>query len=119
MLFVHLLRDDFQAINPNSWDIIPVNMSDGILLIKGKRLEDWNYSGPHGAGRLYSRRMAKQSIGINDFRESMKGIHSSKVDIEHLDEAKQAYRDIDYLLQQISPIVEEYKVIKPIYNWKQ
>jgi len=98
--------------------LIPINMRDGSLLCVGKGNEDWNYSAPHGAGRLMSRSKAKQLIDMNDFKETMKGIHSSSVVIETLDEAPQAYKSIDEIKTAIVDTVDIIDVIKPQYNFK-
>ena len=98
--------------------LIPINMRDGSLLCVGKGNEDWNYSAPHGAGRLMSRTKAKQLINMDEFKETMKGIHSSSVVIETLDEAPQAYKSIDEIKSTIVDTVDIIDVIKPLYNFK-
>lgn len=98
--------------------IIPINMRDGSILGYGKGYEDWNYSGPHGAGRLMSRSQARSSITMCDYEDSMKGIYSSTVTSQTIDEAPQAYKPIDEIVECIRPNVTIEKIIKPIYNFK-
>jgi RNA-splicing ligase RtcB len=98
--------------------LIPINMRDGSLLCVGKGNEDWNYSAPHGAGRLMSRRKAKESINFLDYENSMKGIYSTSVCDSTLDEAPQAYKSIDEIRNAIVDTVDVIDVLKPIYNFK-
>lgn len=98
--------------------IIPMNMRDGSLIVKGKGNPDWNYSAPHGAGRLMSRTQAKNSIAIKDFKESMEGIYSTSVSTSTIDEAPQAYKPMDEIINNIQDTCEIVEVIKPIYNFK-
>ena len=98
--------------------LIPINMRDGSLLCIGKGNENWNYSAPHGAGRLMSRSKAKEVILMDDFVNSMKEVYSSSVVDETLDEAPQAYKSIDEIKLAIVDTVEIIDVIKPLYNFK-
>jgi RNA-splicing ligase RtcB len=98
--------------------LIPMNMRDGSLLCVGKGNADWNFSAPHGAGRLMSRTEAKNSITLNSFKSSMAGIHSSTVNASTLDEAPQAYKPMGEITRHIGPTADVVKVIKPIYNFK-
>ena len=93
-------------------------MKDGSLICRGLGNEDWNYSAPHGAGRLMSRKQARKNISINDYKDSMKDIYSSTVDITTIDEAPQAYKPIEEIKDCIQPTVEIIEQIKPIYNFK-
>ncbi len=98
--------------------IIPINMRDGSLICKGKGNEDWNYSAPHGAGRLMSRTVAKANIDMNEYRESMKGIFTTSVNKDTLDEAPFAYKPMQEIIDNIQDTVEIVDIIKPIYNFK-
>lgn len=98
--------------------LIPINMRDGSLLCVGKGNEDWNYSAPHGAGRLMSRSKAKENIDMEEFELSMQGVYTTSVVRETLDEAPQAYKSIDEIKKAITDTVEIIGVIKPIYNFK-
>ncbi|MDR1687230.1 MAG: RtcB family protein [Clostridiales bacterium] len=98
--------------------LIPMNMRDGSLICIGKGNEDWNYSAPHGAGRLMSRAEAKSTITLKQYETAMKGIFSSTVNISTIDEAPFAYKPMDEIIANIGDTVEIVKVIKPIYNFK-
>ena len=98
--------------------IIPMNMKDGSLICVGKGNPDWNYSAPHGAGRLMSRREAKDSISMTDYKESMKGIYSTSVCKETIDESVFAYKPMQSIIDNIGDTVDIIDVIKPIYNFK-
>lgn len=100
--------------------IIPMNMRDGSLICIGKGNPDWNYSAPHGAGRLMSRSQAKQSLTVSEFKKTMDeaGIYTTSVGRDTLDEAPMAYKPMDEILANIENTVEVVEVIKPIYNFK-
>lgn len=98
--------------------LIPINMRDGSILAIGKGNEDWNYSAPHGAGRLMSRSEAKSKLNINEFENSMKDIWTTSVCEETIDEAPMAYKSIDDILKFVGDTVEIIDIIKPIYNYK-
>jgi tRNA-splicing ligase RtcB (3'-phosphate/5'-hydroxy nucleic acid ligase) len=98
--------------------ILPFNMRDGILLCSGKSNPEWNYSAPHGAGRVMSRSQAKKNIGLEKFEGQMKGIYSTSVGRETLDEAPDAYKDPLTIEQAIAPTAEILDRIKPIHNMK-
>jgi RNA-splicing ligase RtcB len=98
--------------------IIPINMRDGVIIGTGKGNADWNYSAPHGAGRLYSRTEVKNNFTVSQFKKEMTGIYSSCIGQNTLDESPFAYRDIDYIKEAIKDTVEITDILKPIYNFK-
>lgn len=98
--------------------VIPFNMRDGLIICHGKGNEDWNQSAPHGAGRLLSRSDAKELIGLEEYRESMKGIYSTSVGTGTIDESPMAYKDPKEILQLIADTVEVDYFIKPVINMK-
>lgn len=98
--------------------IIPINMRDGSLICTGKGNENWNYSAPHGAGRLMSRSKAKEQITLDAFKESMKGIYTTSVGVSTIDESPFAYKPIEDIVDNIGDTVEIEKIIKPVYNFK-
>ena len=98
--------------------IIPMNMRDGCLLCIGKGNPDWNESAPHGAGRLFNRAECRQSFTLSQFKKEMKGIYTTSVTRETLDESPMAYKPMDAILAQIGPTVEVTERIRPIYNFK-
>ncbi|MCL2237940.1 MAG: RtcB family protein [Treponema sp.] len=98
--------------------IIPINMRDGSLICEGLGNQDWNYSSPHGAGRLMSRAKAVKTIKMEDYEKSMEGIYSTSVNKETLDESPFAYKNMDNIIKNIGPTAKLLKIIKPIYNYK-
>ncbi len=98
--------------------IIPINMRDGSLICTGKGNPDWNFSAPHGAGRLMSRSQAKQSFTVSEYKKQMNGIYSTSINSSTLDECPMAYKDINDILDNISDTVDVNDIIKPIYNFK-
>lgn len=98
--------------------LIPMNMRDGSLICLGKGNPDWNYSAPHGAGRLMSRSEAKQRVGMKEFKESMQGIYTTCINKSTIDESPMAYKPMEEIINNIGDTVEILEVIKPIYNFK-
>lgn len=97
---------------------IPLNRADGVLICRGKGCKDYNYSAPHGAGRVLSRGQAKRELNIDDYRERMKGIYSTTVTEATLDEAPDVYKTPEQITENIGPTVEVINIIKPIYSFK-
>jgi RNA-splicing ligase RtcB len=98
--------------------LIPINMRDGSLLCEGKGNPDWNFSAPHGAGRLMSRGQAKSELSLEDFRDTMEGIYTTSVGQSTLDEAPMAYKSLEDIVDNVQDSVRILKIIKPIYNFK-
>ena len=98
--------------------LIPINMRDGSLICVGKGNEDWNCSAPHGAGRLFSRNTAKDKFTVEEFQKSMEGIFTTCISDRTLDESPMAYKNMDDIVNNITPTADIIKVIKPVYNFK-
>ena len=98
--------------------LIPMNMRDGSFICIGKGNPDWNYSAPHGAGRMMSRAEAKRKIDISEFEESMNGIYTTSVSEGTIDESPMAYKPMESIIENIGDTVDILKVIKPVYNFK-
>ena len=113
-----IIRKGAIAAHKDQLMLIPINMRNGCILARGKGNPDWNYSAPHGAGRIMSRREAKRVLDLKDFKKSMEGIYSSSVGKSTLDEAPMAYKSLEEILDSIEPTAELLEVIKPIYNFK-
>lgn len=113
-----ILRKGTVSAHKGEKIIIPMNMRDGSLICIGKGNEDWNLSAPHGAGRILSRKQAKEKISLEDFKNSMKGIYSSTISQETIDESAMAYKPMEKIVEAIKETVEIQKIIKPIYNFK-
>ena len=108
------------AIRANKGErlVIPLNMRDGILICEGLGNEDWNYSAPHGAGRLYSRTKAKEIFTVEEYSKAMNGIYTTCVNASTLDEAPFAYKDFEEIMNAIEPTVRIIERVKPVYNFK-
>lgn len=98
--------------------LIPMNMRDGCIIAIGKGNEDWNFSAPHGAGRLFSRTEAKELFSEQEYKDTMKGIYTTSANMSTIDESPMAYKPMEEIVRLISPSVEIQKIIKPIYNLK-
>lgn len=98
--------------------LIPINMRDGSLICIGKGNEEWNYSAPHGAGRLISRKKAFNTLSMEQYREQMEGIYTTCVVPDTLDESPMAYKSMEEIIAQIEPTVRIVERVKPVYNFK-
>jgi len=98
--------------------IIPFNMRDGIMICEGKGNQEWNYSAPHGAGRIMSRSKAKQLIDLEEYRNSMKGIYSSCINKDTIDESPMVYKNPALIERLIEPTAKVLFKIKPVLNIK-
>lgn len=115
---VKILRKGAVSAKAGEKVVIPMNMRDGILLGYGKGNADWNCSAPHGAGRLMKREDVKQHYTVSQFKAEMKGIYSTCISGDTLDEAPFAYRDIEAIMPQIEDTVKVERILKPVYNYK-
>lgn len=98
--------------------LIPINMRDGSLICIGKGNEDWNFSAPHGAGRLMSRSASLERLTMEEYKKEMEGIYSTCVNTATLDESPMAYKSMDEIIGHIEPTVQIVARIKPVYNFK-
>jgi RNA-splicing ligase RtcB len=114
----NIVRKGAISARKNELLLIPINMRDGCILGVGKGNEDWNFSAPHGAGRLMSRTKAKENLTVSEFKETMSGIYSTTVGVDTLDEAPMAYKPMESIVDNIKDTVEIKKILKPIYNFK-
>ncbi len=113
-----ILRKGAVSAQKNEKLLIPINMRDGSLICIGKGNEDWNYSAPHGAGRLMSRSVARQSFTVSEFQNQMNGIYTTSINKNTLDECPMAYKNMEDIINNIEDTVEIVDIIKPIYNFK-
>lgn len=98
--------------------LIPINMRDGSLICIGKGNPEWNYSAPHGAGRLFSRGVARKMFTLESFETEMNGVYTTSVNEDTLDECPMAYKPMESIVSNIQPTAEIIKVIRPVYNFK-
>ena len=113
-----ILRKGAIAAHKGELVLIPINMRDGSVLAVGKGNPDWNFSAPHGAGRILSRTAAKETLDIDEYRREMAGVYSTSVNEATLDEAPMAYKSIADIIDVIAESVDVIEVLKPIYNFK-
>ena len=113
-----ILRKGAISLEKGERAIIPISMAYGSLIVTGKGNPDWNYSGPHGAGRLLSRSDAKNSISMAEYKKSMEGIYTTSVSSSTIDESPMAYKNPDEIIKAIQDTAEIIDIIKPVYNFK-
>lgn len=113
-----ILRKGSISLRDGEEAIIPMNMRDGSLIVKGKGNTEWNCSGPHGAGRLMSRSKAKETLKMEDFKATMDGIYTTCVSSRTIDESPMAYKPMEEIVSNIKDTAEIVKTIRPIYNFK-
>ncbi len=113
-----ILRKGAISAKEDEFVIIPINMADGVILGRGLGNKDWNQSAPHGAGRILSRGQAHKEIKMSDYKSSMEGVFTTCVGESTIDEAPQAYKPMEEILENIKDTVEVLEVVKPIYNFK-
>ena len=113
-----ILRKGAIAAHEGELVLIPINMRDGSVLAYGKGNPDWNYSAPHGAGRIMSRTKAKDVIEMEDYRKAMEGIYTTSVSTATLDEAPMAYKSLEDIIDVIEESVDVVEVLKPVFNYK-
>lgn len=113
-----ILRKGAIAAHENELVLIPINMRDGSVLARGRGNPEWNYSAPHGAGRLMSRKSAKNFLSMDEYKFSMNGIYTTSVNESTLDEAPMAYKSLEDIIGVIQESVDIIEVLKPVYNFK-
>lgn len=113
-----ILRKGAIAAHNGELVLIPINMRDGSVLARGRGNPEWNYSAPHGAGRVMSRITAKETIDLVEYIESMKDVYTTSVNLSTIDEAPMAYKSLEDIIDIIKASVDVIEVLKPIYNFK-
>lgn len=113
-----ILRKGAIAAHEGEKVLIPINMRDGSVLAVGKENPEWNYSAPHGAGRIMSRTKALETLNMDEYRKTMEGIYTTSVNEKTLDEAPMAYKSLSDIIDVIWESVDVIEVLKPIYNFK-
>lgn len=113
-----ILRKGAIAAHQGEKVLIPINMRDGSVLAVGKGNPDWNYSAPHGAGRIMSRSVAKETLDMDAYKAAMEGIYTTSVNRATLDEAPMAYKSLEDIIDVIRDSVDVIDIMKPVYNFK-
>ncbi|MBE6875825.1 MAG: RtcB family protein [Ruminococcus sp.] len=114
----NILRKGAVSAQKDEILLIPMNMRDGSLICRGKGNPDWNCSAPHGAGRLMSRSQAKETCSIAEYKQQMKGIYTTSIGMDTLDECPMAYKPMQEIIDNLEPTAEIISIIKPVYNFK-
>lgn len=113
-----ILRKGAISARKDELILIPINMRDGSVLAIGKGNAEWNFSAPHGAGRIMPRKKAKDILNIEEYKNAMKGIYSTSINEFTIDEAPMAYKSFDDIVNVIGETADIVEVLKPIYNFK-
>ena len=113
-----ILRKGAIAAHSGEKVLIPINMRDGSVLAIGKGNPEWNYSAPHGAGRIMSRTKAFRELTMEEYKKTMEGVYTTSVNENTLDEAPMAYKSLEDIIDVIRESVDVIDVMKPIYNFK-
>ena len=113
-----ILRKGSIAAHDGELVLIPINMRDGSVLARGKGNPEWNYSAPHGAGRLMSRTKAKETLDLEAYRKTIEGIYTTSVNEATIDEAPMAYKSLKDIIDVVRESVDVIEILKPIYNFK-
>ena len=113
-----ILRKGAIAAHAGEKVLIPINMRDGSVIAIGRGNPEWNYSAPHGAGRLMSRAKAKETLDMEAYKAAMEGIYTTSVNADTIDEAPMAYKSIDDIIDVIRDSVDIVDIMKPVFNFK-
>ena len=113
-----ILRKGAIAAHAGEKVLIPINMRDGSVLAIGRGNPEWNYSAPHGAGRIMSRTKARSDLDLDQYKKEMEGVYTTSVNENTLDEAPMAYKSLEDIIDVIRDSVDVIEVLKPIYNFK-
>ena len=113
-----ILRKGAIAAHKGEKVLIPINMRDGSVIAVGKGNPEWNYSAPHGAGRIMSRMTAKDTLNLDEYKSAMEGIYTTSVCDATIDEAPMAYKSLDDIIDVIRESVDIVDIMKPVYNFK-
>ena len=113
-----ILRKGAIAAHKGEKVLIPINMRDGSVLAVGRGNPDWNFSAPHGAGRLLSRTAAREKLDLDEYRRERAGVYTTSVSEATLDEAPMAYKSLRDIIDVIRESVDIIEILKPIYNFK-
>lgn len=113
-----ILRKGAIAAHEGEKVLIPINMRDGSVIAVGRGNPEWNYSAPHGAGRIMSRTKAKETLDMEAYKEAMAGIYTTSVNENTIDEAPMAYKSLEDIIDVIRDSVDIIDIMKPVYNFK-
>ena len=113
-----ILRKGAIAAHAGERVLIPINMRDGSIIAVGRGNEEWNWSAPHGAGRIMSRTTASNTLSLDEYQKAMEGIYTTSVNLGTLDESPMAYKRMEDIIDVIQESVDIVEIIKPVFNFK-
>lgn len=113
-----ILRKGAIAAHKDELVLIPINMRDGSILARGKGNPEWNYSAPHGAGRIMSRAKARETLDLETYKKTMEGVYTTSVNKATIDEAPMAYKSLTDIIDVIPESVDVIEILRPVYNFK-
>jgi len=114
----HIIRHGAISAHKDEKVIIPINAKEGSILGLGKGNPSWNYSAPHGGGRKITRKKARETYSLDEYKKCMEGIYTTSVSVNNIDEIAYCYRDMDTIIKAIKDTVEVTNIIKPIYSYR-
>ncbi len=85
--------------------IIPGSMGTPSYIVRGLGNPESYSSCSHGAGRAMGRKQAKRSLNTNDFAQAVQQTFSAPSQA-YIDEAPQAYKNIDLVLNSQDDLVQ-------------
>jgi tRNA-splicing ligase RtcB (3'-phosphate/5'-hydroxy nucleic acid ligase) len=110
---VYVTRKGAVRAQKEDYGIIPGSMGTKSYIVKGKGNVHSFCSCSHGAGRIMSRSMAKNTYTLDDLIAQTKGVECRK-DTELLDEIPAAYKSIDTVMANQSDLVEVVATLKQV-----
>ena len=97
--------------------LIPGSMGTRSYVVRGRGDIESFQTAPHGAGRRFSRRRARDRFDMGDFDRWMEGIEVRRSEA-FLDELPGAYKDIDLVMEQSKELVDVVHTFRQIVNVK-
>lgn len=103
--------------------IVPLNMAEGTIIGTGKGNKDFNFSAPHGEGRLFGRNAMKTQLKadpsiMDEFGKRMTNVFSSCINENTIDESPMAYKPFSMIENHLKETIDITNIVRPIYNLK-
>jgi tRNA-splicing ligase RtcB len=116
---VWLTRKGAIRARQGDFGVVPGSMGTSSYIVRGLGNPASYSSCAHGAGRRMSRSRARREIPLQDFVTSMAGRDWQEAKAEQLlDEAPQAYKDIDQVMADQADLVAVVHTLHQILNYK-
>ncbi len=110
---VYVTRKGAVRARKGELGITPGSMGAKTYIVRGLGNEESFQSCSHGAGRVMSRKKAKESITLKEHREATRGVECRK-DKDVIDESPKAYKDIDAVMEAQKDLVEIISTLKQV-----